>query len=182
MFKKVSPWIRAVEGADSGGSGPQETPGQQNSSDDDSREDFDTNSSSDEVDWKAEAEHWKKHARTWEARAKENQAALAEREKQKTEQSDDTGIRERIATIEQELAAARAENLKLSIGAEFNLTKDDVDTYLHGSEEDMRRQAEGLVNRGVQSKSPENDLQGRGGSGTSKASAETWAKKLLGTE
>lgn len=130
-----------------------------------------------DVDWKAKYEEMKKHSRTWEQRAKDN---LEELEKlREGDKSEAEKIRERIAQLEQVNAEAKAENLRLSIGAEFGLSKDDVDDFLHGSEEDMRRQAQRLKDR-QQKTNPENPLQGQGGSGSSKQTAKQWAAELLG--
>lgn len=130
-----------------------------------------------DVDWKAKYEEMKKHSRTWEQRAKDN---LDELEKlREGDKSEADKIRERISQLEQANAEAKAENLRLSIGAEFGLSKADVDDFLHGTEEDMRRQAQRLAER-AQVTHPENKLQGRGGQGSTKRSAENWAAKLLG--
>lgn len=132
----------------------------------------------DDVDWKAKYEEMKKHSRTWEQRAKDN---LEELEKlREGDKSESEKIRDRLAQVEQDYSELRSENLRLSIGSEFGLSKSDVDDFLHGSEEDMRRQAERLKERSVQIKSPENELQGRGGPGNSKVSAQKWADELLG--
>lgn len=132
----------------------------------------------DDVDWKTKYEEMKKHSRTWEQRAKDN---LEELEKYRQgDKSESEKIRDRLTQVEQDYSELRSENLRLSIGAEFGLSKSDVDDFLHGSEEDMRRQAERLKERSVQIKSPENELQGRGGHGNSKVSAQKWADELLG--
>ena len=55
-----------------------------------------------------------------------------------------------------------------------------METFLHGSEEDMRKQAEGLKKRTERTSIPENPWQGQGNSGTSKTSIEDWGRKLLG--
>lgn len=174
MFKKHPIWIRAVEGAESGGSagasGESETGNAEDSgggSDEDGQDG--------EVDWKAryeqaqqEADKWKAHSRKWEKRAQA-----------KGDSDDDGDVRVRLGQVEEDLAEARAENLRLSIGAEFGLAKDDVDDFLHGTEEDMRRQAKRLKERAAQSH-PENAFQGRGSRGNSKEESKAWASKLLG--
>lgn len=130
-----------------------------------------------EVDWKAKYEEMKKHSRTWEQRAKDN---LEELEKlREGDKSESEKIRDRLTQVEQDYSELRSENLRLSIGAEFGLSKSDVDDFLHGSEEDMRRQAKRLKDR-MQKSNPENPLQGQGGSGSSKQSAKQWAADLLG--
>lgn len=131
----------------------------------------------DDVDWKTKYEEMKKHSRTWEQRAKEN---LEELEKYRQgDKSESEKIRDRLAQVEQDYSELRSENLRLSIGSEFGLSKSDVDDFLHGSEEDMRRQAQRLKDR-TQKSNPENPLQGQGGSGTSKQTAKQWAAELLG--
>lgn len=133
----------------------------------------------DDVDWKAKYEEMKKHSRTWEQRAKDN---LEELEKLRDgDKSEADKIRERISQLEQANAEAMAENLRLSIGAEFGLLKDDVDDFLHGSEEDMRRQAQRLKDR-TQKNTPENPLQGQGGTSNSKQAAKARARELLGKQ
>lgn len=130
-----------------------------------------------DVDWKAKYEEMKKHSRTWEQRAKDN---LEELEKlREGDKSESEKIRDRLAQVEQDYSELRSENLRLSIGSEFGLSKSDVDDFLHGSEEDMRRQAQRLKDR-TQKSNPENPLQGQGGSGSSKQTAKQWASELLG--
>ena len=187
MNKKYPIWLRAIEGSETGGSAGS-AEGSSGDSEKDSDQDRETNSegSSDTTDWKAlyetsqqEVEKWKSHSRKWEERAKANSNS--------NKDSDGGDVRERLAQVEQDLRNARAEaeeakaeQLKLSIGAEFGISKDDVDLYLRGSEEDMRRQAQGLADRKTQEPIPENQFQGRGGQGNSKSAAKSWAKELLG--
>lgn len=135
----------------------------------------------DEPDWKAKYEEMKRHSRTWEQRAKENQSAREEldqlRESEKTEAE---RANDRAAEVERELSEARAENLRWRIGAEFGLSKDDIDDFLHGDEDAMRRQAEKLAKRHKQATIPENPNQGRGDHRTSRVAATQWADQLLG--
>lgn len=187
MFKKTPFWLRAIEGEESGGSAgatsepekgtdvPKETP--KGDSQDDGGD------SGEEIDWKAryeqsqqEIDKWKSHSRKWEERAKAKNDSDSE--------SDD--IRARLAQVEQDLKESRAEaqqaetaRIKLEIGAEYGLSKDIVDELLHGTEEDMHRQAEHLQKLS-EHKSSENPLQGRGGKGDAKQRGKEWYEKLAG--
>ena len=188
MFKKHPIWLRAIEGTESGGSaGASEESEKGTSAEGSGQESGD----SEEVDWKAryeqaqkdaeqaqqDAEKWKAHSRKWEDRAKA-----------KNDTDGDTDdIRARLAEVEQNLKEARAENerveterLKFELGAEFGLSKDDVD-LLRGNEDDMRALAQRLGEKKEQ-RYPENPYQGRGGKGSAKLSAEAWAKELLGKD
>lgn len=184
MFKKTPFWLRAIEGEESGGSAgatpepgkgtdaPEETPK------DDTQDDGD----SEEIDWEArykqsqqEIDKWKAHSRKWEERAKA-----------KNDTDGDTDdIRARLAEVEQNLKEARAENerveterLKFELGAEFGLSKDDVD-LLRGNEDDMRALAQRLGEKNEQ-RYPENFYQGRGSQGSAKKDAESWYAELTG--
>lgn len=187
MFKKTPFWLRAIEGEESGGSAgaapepekgtdaPEETP-----KDDPQDNDGD---SGEQIDWEArykqsqqEIDKWKSHSRKWEERAKA-----------KNDPDSESGdIRARLAQVEQDLKESRAEaqraetaRIKLEIGAEYGLSKDVVDELLHGTEEDMHRQAEHLQKLS-EHKSSENPLQGRGGKGDAKQRGKEWYEKLAG--
>lgn len=186
MFKKHPIWLRAIEGTESGGSaGASEESEKGTSAEGDGQESGD----SEQVDWKAryeqaqkdaeqaqqDAEKWKAHSRKWEDRAKA-----------KNDNDGDTDdIRARLAEVEQNLKEARAENerveterLKFELGAEFGLSKEDVD-LLRGSEEEMRALAQRLAEKDAQ-RYPENPYQGRGGRGSSKKNAASWYAELTG--
>lgn len=145
------------------------------------RDDAHAADSAEEPDWRAKYEEMKRHSRTWEQRAKENQSAreeldqLRESEKTEVERAND-----RVAAAERELSEARAENLRWRIGAEFGLPKDDIDDFLHGDEDAMRRQAEKLAKRHKQETIPENPYQGRGDHRSTRVAASQWADQLLG--
>lgn len=185
MYGKRKVWLRAVEGTENGGGSASSVPPESsggNSSDEESH----NNEESNTPDWEAlykesqqEVDKWKSHSRKWEERAKANY--------QSGSAPDSSEIRERLAQVEQDLQSARAEadaakaeQTKLSIGAEFGLPKADIDLYLRGSEDDMRKQAQGLADRMAQEPTPENSFQGRGGQGSSKTTAVSWAQELLG--
>lgn len=179
MFKKHPIWLRAIEGAESGGSaGAGEESEKGTSAEGDGQESGD----SEQVDWKAryeqaqqDAEKWKAHSRKWEDRAKAKN----------DNDGDADDIRARLAEVEQNLKEARAENerveterLKFELGAEFGLSKDDVD-LLRGNEDDMRALAQRLGEKNEQ-RYPENPYQGRGSQGSAKQNAESWYAELTG--
>lgn len=188
MFKKHPIWLRAIEGAESGGSaGATEESEKGTTAEGDGQESGD----SEQVDWKAryeqaqqdaaqaqqDAEKWKAHSRKWEERAKAKNDA----------DGDTSDIRARLAEAEEDLKAARAEKeraeierLKFALGAEFGLSKGDVD-LLRGNEDEMRVLAQRLGEKQAQHY-PENPYQGRGSQGSVKSSAEAWAKELLGKD
>lgn len=184
MFKKTPYWLRAVEGEETGGpagvSQESETDTQEHTNQSESHDDGDNH---EEIDWKAryeqsqqEIDKWKAHSRKWEERAKAKNDS----------DSESSDIRARLAQVEQDLKESRAEverseaaRMKLAIGAEYGLSKDDVDDLLHGSEEDMRRQAKRLQDLSVQH-APENVLQGRGGKGNAKQRGKEWYAELAG--
>ena len=74
----------------------------------------------------------------------------------------------------------KTERLKFELGAEYGLSKDDVD-LLRGNEDDMRALAQRLGEK-TEQHYPENPYQGRGNQGSVKSSAEAWAKELLGKD
>lgn len=187
MFKKHPIWLRAIEGTESGGSaGVSEKP---ETGDDAGNHDGQESGDSGQVDWKAryeqaqqdaaqaqqDVEKWKAHSRKWEERAKAKNDA----------DGDTDDIRARLAEVEQNLKEARAENerveterLKFALGAEFGLSKDDVD-LLRGNEDEMRALAQRLGDKDAQ-RYPENPYQGRGSQGSAKQNAESWYAELTG--
>ena len=181
MFKKHPIWLRAVEGTESGGSaGASEKP---ETGEDAGNDDGQESDDSEQVNWKArfeqaqqDAEKWKAHSRKWEDRAKA---------KNDGNDSGNDDIRARLAEVEQNLKEARAENervkterLKFELGAEYGLSKDDVD-LLRGNEDDMRALAQRLGEKTKQHY-PENPYQGRGSQGSAKQNAESWYAELTG--
>lgn len=188
MFKKHPIWLRAIEGAESGGSaGAGEESEKGTSAEGDGQESGD----SEQVDWKAryeqaqkdaeqaqqDAEKWKAHSRKWEDRAKAKN----------DNDGDADDIRARLAEVEQNLKAARAEKeraeverLKFALGAEFGLSKDDVD-LLRGNEDEMRALAQRLGEK-TEQRYPENPYQGRGSQGSTRKDAESWYAELIGNE
>ena len=179
MFKQYPIWLRAVEGAETGGSSSESSESETGNEDTGS-----TDGDQDgEPDWKAryeqaqaDAEKWKAHSRKWEDRAKA-----------KHDESGDDGadIRARLAEVEQSLKDARAEaeraeaeRLKYELGAEFGLAKTDVD-LLRGSEDEMRALAQRLGEQ-PQQRYPESPNQGRGSQPSSKQKADDWYAELTG--
>lgn len=188
MFKTYPIWLRAIEGSETGGSagsdGESEKGANGNGDNgDEPRGDGQETDGSEQVDWKArfeqaqqEAEKWKVHSRKWEDRAKA---------KNDGNDSGNDDIRARLAEVEQNLKDARAENervkterLKFELGAEYGLSKDDVD-LLRGNEDDMRALAQRLGEK-TEQHYPENPYQGRGSQGSAKQNAESWYEELTG--
>lgn len=181
MFKKHPIWLRAIEGTESGGSaGVSEKP---ETGGDAGNDDGQESDDSEQVDWKArfeqaqqDAEKWKAHSRKWEDRAKA---------KNDGNDSGNDDIRARLAEVEQNLKEARAENervkterLKFELGAEYGLSKDDVD-LLRGNEDDMRALAQRLGEK-TEQHYPENPYQGRGSQGSTKKDSKSWYAELTG--
>lgn len=188
MFKTYPIWLRAIEGSETGGSagsdGESEKGANGNGDNgDEPQGDGQESDDSEQVDWKArfeqaqqDAEKWKAHSRKWEDRAKA---------KNDGNDSGNDDIRARLAEVEQNLKEARAENervkterLKLELGAEYGLSKDDVD-LLRGNEDDMRALAQRLGEKNEQHY-PENPYQGRGSQGSAKQNADSWYEELTG--
>lgn len=184
MYKKARPWLRFIEGTEGGQAGggePNGTPDTQDSTTNPDATNTDAGDSQEgETDWKSKAEEWKRYARTWETRAKENQdkaKRLDELDDQsKTELEKAT---ERAAQLEEKIPELERRALRAEIASEYGITGEDRDLYLTATDEEtLRKQAEGLASR--QRQGEENPLQGRGGSGPNRQSAEAWAKTLLG--
>ncbi|WP_288750532.1 hypothetical protein [uncultured Corynebacterium sp.] len=185
MFKTYPIWLRAIEGTETGGSSGANGESEKGTEDNGSEPQGDGQDSNDseQVDWKArfekaqqDAEKWKAHSRKWEDRAKA---------KNDGDDSGNDDIRARLAEVEQNLKEARAENervkterLKFELGAEYGLSKDDVD-LLQGDEEAMRALAQRLGEKSEQ-QYPENPYQGRGSQGSTKQAAGSWYAELTG--
>lgn len=135
-----------------------------------------------EVDWKAKFEAMRAEMRKQEQRAKENKAAadrLAELEEQ-----DKTELQkalDRAESAEKERDEAVLKAMRLSIASAHNISAEDADLFLNGSDEEtLTKQAEALAKR-TAPKPPESPGQGIGGDGAgSRSAAESWAKSLLG--
>lgn len=96
------------------------------------------------------------NSRKWEARAKENKAAadrLAEiEEASKTEAQKQA---DRLATLEREAQQAKAEALRFKIAAKFQVSDEDADLFLTGSDEEtLTKQAERLAARNEEAGKP----------------------------
>lgn len=133
--------LRFVEGEDGGSPAPtpaEETPAQET-----------PKPEAPEIDWKAKA-------REWEKRAKDNKAAadkLAEiEEATKTEAQKQA---ERLASLEREAQQARTEALRFKIASKFQITDEDAELFLTGSDEDtLTKQAERLAQRNEEAGKP----------------------------
>lgn len=188
MFKTYPIWLRAIEGSETGGSAGSDGESEKGTNGngdngDEPQGDGQESDDSEQVDWKArfeqaqqEAEKWKAHSRKWEDRAKA---------KNDGNDSGNDDIRARLAEVEQNLEEACAENervkterLKFELGAEYGLSKDDVD-LLRGNEDDMRALAQRLGEKNEQHY-PENPYQGRGSQGSVKQNAGSWYEELTG--
>lgn len=96
------------------------------------------------------------NSRKWESRAKDNKAAadrLAEiEEATKTEAQKQA---ERLASLEREAQQARTEALRFKIASKFQITDEDAELFLTGSDEDtLTKQAERLAQRNEEAGKP----------------------------
>ena len=129
-----------------------------------------------EIDWKAKA-------REWETRAKANKAAadrLAEiEEASKTEAQK---AADRLAAAEKEAATARQEAMRLRIATRFQISDEDADLFLTGSDEEtLTRQAERLAGRASERKKQGNHVPREGESPAAPSSDDaSFARELLG--
>ena len=177
MFKKQPIWLRFIEGTEGG----QANPGGAAETVEKKAEASEEESASEPVDWEAKYRAMREHSRSWEQKAKANLEAAEKLKKlEDRDKTSEEKLTSRVQEVEAELASARAEAAKLRVASEFGLSAEDADLFLRGSEDEMRAQAEALASRTAKEKTQENPLQGQGSSGPSKASAEAWAKKLLG--
>jgi hypothetical protein len=121
-------------------------------------EDAPAQEQSPEIDWKAKA-------REWERRAKENTSAakrLAEIEE--ASKSEAQKVADRLAAAEKVAADARQEALRLRIAARFQISDDDADLFLTGSDEEtLTKQAERLAGRAEERKKQGNHVPREGG-------------------
>jgi hypothetical protein len=99
-------------------------------------------------------EFWKQKAREQEKRAKENaDAAKRLAEIEDANKSETQRAAERVASLEQEVAAARREALRFKVASKFGIGDEDADLFLTGSDEDtLTKQAERLAARSEQQK------------------------------
>lgn len=119
-------------------------------------------------------EFWKTKAREQETRAKANAKAaerLAEIEEASKTEAQKTA--ERLAAAETDVAAARAEALRLRIASRFQIGDDDADLFLTGSDEaTLIKQAERLTARDTERKKTGNHVPREGATTTSVDSDE----------
>lgn len=92
---------------------------------------------------------WKAKAREQEKRAKENaEAAKRLSEIEEANKSEAQKAADRIAALEQEATAAKASALRFKIAAKFQVSDEDADLFLTGTDEDtLTKQAERLAQR-----------------------------------
>ena len=155
-----------------------ETPGDNDSGDDEGGPDPEPGPA-------ADAAVWKKHARTWETRAKENRKtadslqAQLDAETGKTKQAE-----EALAEATKRQQAAEQAAARLELALEFGLSRKEAETLLHGDAEAMRTQAQLLADRAgagaSKSRPATSPLQGKGKAGSSKESDRSWARRLMG--
>ncbi|MFI5505196.1 Uncharacterised protein [Corynebacterium kutscheri] len=91
---------------------------------------------------------WKAHAKLWEKRAKDNQRA-AEKLKE-LEDANKTELEkayERIEELEAEKTKVATTLCRNTVAKEYNLTDEEAEMFLTGSEETMRMQAKVLAKR-----------------------------------
>lgn len=102
-----------------------------------------------EVESPAQETDWKAEARKWEERAKANtQAAKRLSEIEDAQKSEAEKAAERIAQLEKDAAAARAEALRFKVATKHGISDEDADLFLTGSDEEtLTRQAERLAAR-----------------------------------
>lgn len=111
---------------------------------------------------------WKAKAREQEKRAKEN--AEAAKRLSEIEESNKTEVQkaaDRITSLEREVSTAKAEALRFKIAAKFNVTDEDADLFLTGTDEEtLTKQAERLQARAEEAGKPgkpkPDPRQGRG--------------------
>ena len=171
------PWLRFVVNPDETG-GTNTTDDNRHSDDNDKADAAKVSGDSD-----SEVERWKAFSRKWEERAKANEDARKRLEEiENSSKSELEKAEEKLAEANKKLAEAEklaqqesSARLKADIASEFRISKEDRDLFLTASDEEtLRLQADGLAKR----RALENPNQGKG-SGSSRASAEEWAKSLL---
>jgi hypothetical protein len=131
-----------------------------------------------EVDWKAKAREWEKRAKANADAAKKLEEL---EESQKTEQQK---LADRLAELEQEAAAARAEALRYKVASQFGVTEEDATLFLTGTDEEtLTKQAERLVARSEDAAKPRppqpDPNQGRSHSGSG-STADQFAAAIGG--
>lgn len=127
--------------------------------------------SSDTTDWKAKSREWEKRAKA-NADAAKRLEAIEESQKTEAQKAAD-----RLAAAESERDAARIEALRYRIAAKHNISDEDAELYLHGTDEEaIERQAKGIAAKNQAAGSiPKPDRsqgdQGSGGKGGSDMNA-----------
>lgn len=128
-----------------------------------------------------DAEYWKQRSRQWERRAKENQSAAVKLKEY--EDANKSELEKALAKVEEltrENENQKHALLRSQIAAKYNITADDAELFLIGSEDEMIRRAEALQakNRSTFGVDPNQGVGSETGGG--KAAANQWADKMLG--
>ncbi|CAB1011800.1 hypothetical protein FRC0497_02156 [Corynebacterium diphtheriae] len=173
------PWLRFIEGAQSGAANTVENTDTQHTGEQPNDE---------AVDYKAKYEAMKAHSREWETKAKENfSAAKRLKELEDAEKTELEKLGDQLASVTKERDASNAELSRLRIASKHGISAEDAEMFLHGDAETMEAQAAALAARASdQAKKPdqvlvsaEDPLQGRGGEIDKRAAAKAWAKSLF---
>jgi hypothetical protein len=123
----------------------------------------------------------KAEARKWEARAKANKdaaeklAAIEEANKSEAQRASD-----RLAVAEKEAADARRDALRFRVAAKYQVSDDDTDLFLTGSDEEtLVRQAERLTARDADRKRTGNRVPREGNSPENQTDNDALARQIL---
>jgi hypothetical protein len=121
----------------------------------------------DTTDWKAKYEEALEHSRKWEGRAKENKARADALE---AGQTDAEKLANDLATLREELGAAKRSALVSRVQATHGISDEDAALFLTGTDEDtLTKQAARLAERTVDHKKQGNVAPKEGDSKTSGA-------------
>lgn len=129
-----------------------------------------------------DATDWKAMARKWEQNAKSNrEAAERWREYESSLKSEDEKRAERLAEVEAELLAERAERTRLEVASEKGITAEAVKLLTGTTREEIESQADALLKLVATQSSPKTpkpiDQQGRETS-EHKSTADAFANAL----
>ena len=90
----------------------------------------------DAQDETATVEYWKRRSREWEDRAKANASAADKLAKaEQSQKTDAEKTAERIAALEQQVAAAARDATRFKVAARFGIVDEDVELFLTGADE-----------------------------------------------
>ena len=128
-----------------------------------------------EVDWKAKA-------REWEKRAKANAGAATKlAEIEEASKSEAQKLADAKAAADQAAAEAKAEALRWRIAAKHQISDEDAELFLTGTDEDtLTKQAKRLTERDSERKKQGNRVSGEGTNPTAKPDNErAFARELF---